>query len=616
MPGTLKSMLYGCRFAGMPVLQRSVIFLALAGCLSPVLAGAQETFVLKFLRYPGDTTGMPANIHPNTSFRDSAACAVHLNALPGKLIREGYLEASVDSVRWQPSAAEVRLHLGPRYRWGAIRCSTTQKDSLRNDGWSWFPDPGEAADLSRFDQASADWVAMMGTRGFPFASIRLDSLQAERGWISARISVDRGPLYRIDSISIDGGLRLRRSYLHRYLDIPPGSPYRTDRLSVISERLSALPFLKEARPWEITRTGTGAALNLHLEPKKSNRMDALIAFLPSNSQVGGRLLLAGEANLDLHNAFGSAEHILASWQQLQVGSPRLQLGYEHPYIFGSRFESDVRFMLFRKDSSFLNLDFRAGLTFMLTARRKGGVFYQRLSTSLLGVDTMMVKATRALPAFSDVSSDLAGLTLNDDRTDRPMNPRRGLTWKLETSAGIRRLKPNGTITALKRDAAGDPFDFAALYNNEQLKRPMLRSRLQAAAFVPTGRQAALKFGLQAGYLMLKDPFRNELFQIGGYRTLRGFDEERIFSSAFGIGTFEFRWLTGPASHFFAFTDIGHAADRTMPDMQAHTYFGAGLGLRLETRAGILDLAWAAGKRDDQPLDMRQSKIHFGILSLF
>jgi hypothetical protein len=42
----------------------------------------------------------------------------------------------------------------------------------------------------------------------------------------------------------------------------------------------------------------------------------------------------------------------------------------------------------------------------------------------------------------------------------------------------------------------------------------------------------------------------------------------------------------------------------------------GLGLRLETRAGLLDIAYAVGKRDGQPLDLRQSKIHFGIVSLF
>lgn len=616
MPGTLMSMLYGCRFAGMPVLQRSVIFLALAGCLFPALARAQETFALKWRRYPADTTPIPAGRSFRQAFADSTACATYLNSLPGILIREGYLEASVDSVKWMPAAADALLYLGPRYRWERLRWTTDLKDSLLSEGWSWFPSEGTLVDLTRFDQAAAEWVTAMGTRGFPFASIRLDSLQAERGGISARVLVDRGPLYRIDSISIDGGLRLRRSYLHRYLDIPPGSLYRTDQLENISERLSVLPFLKEERPWDITRTGTGAALNLHLEPKKSNRMDALIAFLPSNSQIGGRLLLAGEANLDLHNAFGGAERIIASWQQLQVGSPRLQLGFEQPYMFGSRFEADVRFMLFRKDSSFLNLDLRTGLRFLLNARRKGGVFYQRQSTALIGVDTSWVKSARRLPSFVDVSSDLAGISAADDRTDRPLNPRRGHTWMLEASAGIRRLKPNATITALRTDASGATFDFGSLYDRTATRRPMVRARMQAAGYIPTGRQAALKFGGQAGWLMLTDPFRNELFQIGGYRTLRGFDEERIFASAFGIGTFEFRWLTGPSSHFFAFTNIGRVADRTLPADRGHTYYGVGLGLRLETRAGILDLAWAAGKRDDQSLDMRQSKIHFGILSVF
>lgn len=600
----------------MPVLQRSVFFIALAACLLPVSAGAQNSFTLKIHRDIRDTAMFPAGQQTALVFSDSVACAAYLTGLSARLIREGFLEASVDSVTWKTAAADALLHLGPRYRWKELRLDPTLDDCLRLDGWTWFPTAGAPADITLFDRAASDWIMGMGKNGYPFASVRLDSFHVDQGSISAHLIAERGPLYRIDSITVDGGLRLRRSFLYRYLDIPPGSLYRTDKLEALSERLASLTFLKESRPWDMIRTGTGSVLNLHLEQKKSNRMDALIAFLPSNSQVGGRLLLAGEANLDLHNAFGGAERIIANWQQLQVGSPRLQIGFEQPYIFGSRFETDFRFMLFRKDSSFLNLDFRTGLTLILDVRRKGGVYYQRLSTTVLSVDTVLVKSTRTLPAFSDVSADLARLSMSDDRTDRPMNPRKGWAWKIETSAGIRRLTPNATITSLQSDATGSPFDFSRLYDGQEQRRPMVRSRLQAAGYVPAGRQAALKFGVQAGYLMLKDPFRNELFQIGGYRTLRGFDEERIFSSVFGIGTFEFRWLTGAASHFFAFTDVARAADRTLPSNPGYNYIGAGLGLRLETRAGILDLAWAAGKRTDQPLDMKQSKIHFGILSVF
>ncbi len=600
----------------MPHVQRSVIFLALTAYLWMPEARAQEDFSLRIRHLPTEISGeMPAPAGKMT-FRDSAECSIHIHWLPSRLVRIGFLEASVDSVWWFSDHAEILLHLGPLYRWRSLRIDSALADTLRQEGWDWFPQTGTTADLSRFDSTAAAWVLSMGKRGFPFASVRLDSLQTSDAYISARLLADHGPLYRIDSITMDGKLKLRSGYLYRYLDIPRGSIYRTDRLAEISGRLSMLPFLQEERPWEITRTGTGATLNLHLEPKKSNRIGGLIAFLPSNSQVGGKLLMAGEANLDLHNALGAGERLIANWQQLQVGSPRLQMAFEQPYIMGSRFDGEVRFMLFRKDSSFLNMDLSVGARYMLTPRRKGGLSYQRMSTTLLTVDTLMVRSSRSLPEFIDVSADLVGLSLEDDLTDRPMNPRRGLTWRVSASAGIRKVRQNTAITALKQDAAGNSFNFSTLYDPLAARRPIVRARLQGSSYIPVGRQAAIRFGVQAGLVMLKDPFRNELFQIGGYRTLRGFDEERIFSSGFGIGTAEFRWLTGPSSHFFAFTDIGYAADRSIPSQQANAYGGMGLGLRLETRAGLLDLAYAVGKRDGESLDLRQSKIHFGIVSLF
>jgi len=48
----------------------------------------------------------------------------------------------------------------------------------------------------------------------------------------------------------------------------------------------------------------------------------------------------------------------------------------------------------------------------------------------------------------------------------------------------------------------------------------------------------------------------------------------------------------------------------------YTYFGTGLGLAFETKAGIFNLAWAVGKRNDTELNLRQSKIHFGFVNYF
>ncbi|HEU0065102.1 MAG TPA: hypothetical protein VFQ58_08720, partial [Flavisolibacter sp.] len=48
----------------------------------------------------------------------------------------------------------------------------------------------------------------------------------------------------------------------------------------------------------------------------------------------------------------------------------------------------------------------------------------------------------------------------------------------------------------------------------------------------------------------------------------------------------------------------------------HTYLGSGLGLTFETKAGLISLAWAVGKRDDTDFNLRQSKIHIGFASFF
>jgi hypothetical protein len=54
---------------------------------------------------------------------------------------------------------------------------------------------------------------------------------------------------------------------------------------------------------------TGSLINLYLKPKKSNQVNVLAGFLPSNVQTGGKLLLTVDANLRLQNAFGSGENI-------------------------------------------------------------------------------------------------------------------------------------------------------------------------------------------------------------------------------------------------------------------------------------------------------------------
>ena len=106
-----------------------------------------------------------------------------------------------------------------------------------------------------------------------------------------------------------------------------------------------------------------------------------------------------------------------------------------------------------------------------------------------------------------------------------------------------------------------------------------------------------------------------LVKVGGFKLLRGFDEESQFVSKYVVGTLEYRYLVGLNSAFFVFLDGGYGKhlQEENPD---HTYLGTGLGLSFETKAGIINLAWALGKRNDTEFNLRQSKVHLGFASYF
>src|SRR5690606_158732 len=139
--------------------------------------------------------------------------------------------------------------------------------------------------------------------------------------------------------------------------------------------------------------------------KKSSQINVIVGFLPNNDQLSSKkLLLTGEANILLRNALGAGETIGLNWQQLQVKSPRLNLLYIHPYLFRSPVGLDFSFDMFRKDSSFLNVNFQLGAQYALNNNQAGKLFIQRVQTivSQGGINQALIIQTRRLPDIADI----------------------------------------------------------------------------------------------------------------------------------------------------------------------------------------------------------------------
>ncbi len=560
-----------------------------------------------------DTVFIKDSLRLQQHFKNREACATYLQELPELLSKRGFANASLDSVRLDSAAAMVELYIGERMNWHQIHIDSADKKLLETVSWNPSQFSKRVVDFNRFESARLKLLDHLEQNGYPFASIRLDSVRLGVQGLEGYLKIDRGPLYRIDSIRNMGTAKISNTFLQHYLNIPNGSIYRKERLLAISKKFTELPFLQEQQPWNLTMLGTGSILNVYLAPKKSSQVNVLIGLLPANAQTtNNKLLVTGEANINLRNSLGGGETIGLNWQQIQVKSPRLDISFSQPYLFNSPFGVDLKFDLFKKDSSFINIGGQAGLQYAVSSNQTGSVFIQTLRTNLLTVDTFRVKNLRQLPQEADVSSVNFGVSYQFFNTDYRFNPRRGNELDLEATTGTRTIKKNNVIVRL----TDDHFDYNRLYDTFKLKSYQFRIIFKAAHYFQLTRTSTLKTAVNGGWFQSPNIFRNELFQIGGYKLLRGFDEESIFASEYGVGTLEYRYLLGQNSFLFVFADGGITRNNSQSRNLRNSFIGGGLGMAFETKAGIFNISYAAGKRDDSKFNIRQAKIHLGYVNYF
>jgi outer membrane protein assembly factor BamA len=588
--------------------------LLLAGLFMSGTVGAQLPYTVQYrLQDTAHSTEWSSRIL-QTQFPDSIAVVRYLQTIPDILAQQGYPSASVDSVNWSASGVSVLLYRGHRYTWASIRI---------HDEWhSWFREQQGsltngnllAVPFAEWDRWSRRLLSFCANTGYPFAAIRLDSIVGDAAAMRASLVVDKGRFYTLDSIRLIGGARLSARFLNRYLAMNDGSAYSQHKIDQVNQKIKALSFVTPIQPADLTMLGTGAILNVYAKPRRNSRFQALVGLQPS--PVSNKLILTGDINLQLQNLFAGGEDIRFLWQQLQYQSPRLQIGYAQPYLGGSAFGVDVHFDLFKKDSSFLQMQGRLGTRYQWSATQsiRAYLLWQRHRLLEGGIDTARIKTTLTLPDIIDVGSSGLGIEYRLQQTDFPLNPRRGIEITTTASMSNRSVYKNETILALN-DAGGNSL--ARLYDTVTPKTAQLRIETVVNKFWPVGRYATFKTGVQGGLLEGTRLYRNELFQIGGYKRLRGFDEESIYASGFLVATMEYRLLFSARSYLGFFVDAGWVRNRYVAARLDTRYQSAGVSLLVETAAGLFNASFALGKRSDLSFNWREaSRLHFGYISYF
>ncbi len=544
-------------------------------------------------------------IEHNSFISDSLLALSEKNIILQQLYELSYLAASFDSLKVTLEEIELYFTKGEEYKWLHLKAGNLPPNIISRVDIQNRIFYNQTFNKHQLTELYKRAIQHFENNGYPFASIGMDSIEInERQAISAVLTLDKGPFYQFDSIEVVGDIGVSERYILNSLSLKLGKPYVESKFKNITSRIQEIPFLEEEKIHEVQFFEKSVKLILYLKKKKASRFDGIVGLM--TNEADGSISVTGDVNLQLINAFNRGEQLSLSWEKMRENSQELTIDFKLPYLFSSPFGLDYQFDLYKEDTTFLDLKNKIGVNYIFSGEESIIFFVANRQSSLLSKNQYLNSATTQLPPFADISTTQFGIRYLLQRLDYSYNPQRGFRLQPTFAVGQKKAKK---ILALEEQ-------YPNIYSGFKENSNQYDGEVLLNLYIPIGKRSTIMLANQSASTYADVLFTNELFRIGGLKTLRGFDERSIRASTYSIFTLEYRFLLDRNSYLSVFSDGGFYEAKHKDGYVKDIPYGIGAGINFETGVGIFSFNYAVGKQFDNPIEIRSAKIHFGYTSIF
>ena len=502
---------------------------------------------------------------------------------------KGYYLASFKPLFISPTEIEVLVEIGSHFQDVAIVIHDSIKSQLRSFGIENISKNALKTSPSLFKLFIDKTLKAFANNGYPFAQVFFTKQEIIEQQIEIQMNISSGKFYRFSDIIVKGDSSISKSTVQNLLGIKINDIYSEEKLSSIDQILQQTNFINVLKKSELLFTENGVELYVYLENQKMSSMNGAVGLQPNpQSQKIG---LTGDVQIKLLNVFKKAELIDVNWRSIEPQTQALQAKLNYPFLFKSPFGIDLKFNLYKRDSTFLDLKSFIGIqySFKNNVQLKG--FYQVNSSEIL---SKTPNPSSLFSYLAPIKLNSYGLSLQYKRINYLPNPSKGFSLYIETSIGNRTIKKENT--ALE-------------------KSYVYKSIFQYVSYIPITKRNIIKVGVNFESYTSPTIFQNERYRFGGLNSLRGFNEEELFASTKLISSLEYRFLLDKNSNAFIFYDQGIYEDNSL-SYKIDNPFGVGAGISFGSRIGIFSISYALGKQFNNPIEFRNGKIHFGYITYF
>ncbi|MDZ4823495.1 MAG: ShlB/FhaC/HecB family hemolysin secretion/activation protein [Flavobacteriales bacterium] len=503
-----------------------------------------------------------------------------------ELVADGFLDARLDT-SFRNDTLFIGVNAGRKFTWQNLTLSGTGNLKLRGKNTI---RAGEPFSSGAIHSSAQQMLSGFENSGFPFAGIAVSKLEISDTLLSASLDALPGPYITWDSLAVKSIGGISGKYIRNYIGFRKGEAYNESWLTDLEKRLKEIPFVKVSRSPEVLFRKEAANLYLYLEKKRANYFNGVLGLQPNEATQ--KINVTGDVEVKLVNALSGGEEFYLNWRKLQSQTQDLTVNATIPYIFNLPIGTEGALKIYRRDTTFSSVKSSLALIHTMRGTNQVKAFVEKNSTNRL--------SAFLAAGLADVSSTLYGLGLRIEELDYKLNPRKGFGFSTEAAAGRKSASTHQT---------GDLITGLAEYNHYRVSG-------QVEFFIPTFDKQAIRIATQGATQISDVIYENEMYRIGGLRTLRGMDEESINASSWSVLTAEYRLLPEENSTLYLFADYGWYEYKGVDRFATDTPLGIGAGVNFETGTGIFTLNYALGQQFDNPVLLRNGKVSFGFRSIF
>lgn len=514
---------------------------------------------------------------------DLNAIAAELDAVQKGLYKLGYIESEVlTSTPINDSTFLARIALKRKFRSIHIFYNSNKVDTslLKNVSNRVFKDHF----ILNFNkiESSLNYINnKIAEHGFPFSKLSLFDIKVRNdSVIEAQLKTSSALKKRsIDNIVIKGYKKFPKSFLKHYLKIKPGQTFNFTDIKSKTEQLANINFAKELKPPEALFSTDSTTLYLYLEKTSSNAFDGFLGF--GTDETSSKLEFNGYLNLSLNNNLHFGESFMLLYKSDESDQKTFTVSASLPYLFQSPVGADVALQIFKKDSSYTTVNQELKIHYQINSKHRTYTGISLTESNYLG--------STSSSTIQDYNTTLfnIGHAYSNLQAQSALFPIKSLL-DLEIGFG-KRTSTSGT-------------------------EKQTQLELNASNIFNLNPQNSIYLRVNASYLISKNYYENELFRFGGINSIRGFEENSLSASLYGITNTEYRFQLNPSIYIHSIFDAGYYEDKTTNTTQK--LFGYGLGFGILTNAGLLKLNYANGKTEDSNFKLSNSKIHISLTANF